>query len=543
MKLNIKKSISLILSIIMLVSVFSVVSFAGADPTDIQIITATNKADLENLDRDIPVVEIVGLGETLYKGLLAYDEENYQQIFAPTADMILKGIGLGGIELASGLINDDYDKVADALAKAVIPIFGDLKCDENGVPDPNTGIKDKNRAVKKSEYGYDNSYTFYYDWRLDMHTLSVMLDEYINKVLEVTGEKQVVLTAFSMGNCILTTYLYEYYYNNPDYASRNHIAACIYISGAMNGVACCGEPFSGNLSLDAESVMRMVSDIIVKDGITGALYTALEALYTAGFVKDITDFGNKIIDATMDKLVDAGAMDSLGTIPGFYALMSYDDYYRAEEFVFNTPEKREQYKGLIEKNRYYHECVQKINDEIIEDTINNGIKVGIISEYGYTMTPTSVDNDRMADGVITTECESFGATCAPVDGILGKDYVQAVDCICGNNHISPDLQIDASTCRFADITWFIKNIRHSSAAGYLKDLVDLIAYSEETVDVFTFADFPQFMIKKADDSGIEAQTAENVNPDEILPFEQTTFIARIIAFFKNLIAFFKNLVK
>ncbi len=539
-----KKIISVFLSVIMVLGIFSVSTFAFnsracASP---EIVTVSCEQDLRMLNKDIPVVHIVGFGETIYKGLLAYEEDDYQEIFAPSADMILNGVLFNIVDLAGGLIKKDYDKVASALSKAVVPVFGDLQCDENGVPNPNTGIKpsSKNNVYAKDEYGYDNSYDFKYDWRLDVHTLSQQLDEYINKVLEVTGAKQVALTAFSMGGCVLTTYLYEYYYNNPGYAERNHIAACVFISGAMNGVACCGEPFSGNLKLDAESLTRFMAENMLGDAVTSYVYRVLELLYSAGFIKNVTDYANELIEATMDKLVDAGGMDSLGTIPGFYALMSYEDYYIAEDYIFNTPEKREKYSALIEKNRYYHEEVQKINTDIIDSLIDDGINVGVIAEYGMTMTPTSMDNDRMADGVITTERESFGAVCSEVDGTLGEGYVQKNACPCNKNHISPDNQIDASAGYYSDITWFVKNIHHTADDDIFGDLVDLIIYSDEQINVFTYSEFSQFL-DASDEENLVPITEENAETE--VPFEETTLIARIINFFKAIIEFFKNLGK
>ena len=144
------------------------------------------------------------------------------------------------------------------------------------------------------------------------------------------------------------------------------------------------------------------------------------------------------------------------------------------------------------------------------------------------MLPVTADNDRMADGTIHTESTSFGATCSAVDGTLGDTYVQAVECVCGGNHISPDNQIDASTCKYPDVTWFAKNLKHSAADRYFADMIDLITYSENQVTVWTYPDMPQYMIHQLDLRLVPMNAA---NAGKVVPFDETTILGK---FFKDL---------
>ena len=137
----------------------------------------------------------------------------------------------------------------------------------------------------------------------------------------------------------------------------------------------------------------------------------------------------------------------------------------------------------------------------------------------------------MTDGTIGTAPESFGATCAHVDGTLGEGYKQAKECSCGKNHVSPDNQIDASTCAFPDITWFIKNAHHSEDRDLLSNLIDLAIYSEEQMTVWTYEDFPQFMLAEDEDTLV---TLTSDNAGEVVSFEDSTFVADIKAKFENL---------
>ncbi|NLX94094.1 MAG: hypothetical protein GXZ02_09665 [Clostridiales bacterium] len=541
MKIIQRRAISVFLAICIVAGAFSVMGYASNGYANPEIITVSSYDDLNNLNKNVPVVSVNGLGCSIYKGLLTSESESdYVQIWAPPTDVITEVVALHGVELAASLITEDYDKLGTVLCEAMLPLFGELACDSNGVPNPDTGIKPSERTVEPAlGYGYSERYQFEYDWRLDMHTIAAQLDEYINEVLEVNKADQVALTAMSMGSCILTTYLYEYYYTNPDYASRNHISAAVFVAGGMNGIAACGDPFSGNINIDSTSLMRMLAELWIKDDTMKVVYYMLELLYSAGLIDSVTDYANKVVDNTIDKLIDNGVLKTIGTIPGFYALMSESEYEACEAYIFNTDEKKAEFSGLLEKNRYYHDSVQSVNRNIIERLLDDGIKTAVIAQYGYTMAPITSDNNRMSDGVITTAAESFGATCAEVDGTLGDDYVQAVSCPCGKSHISADNQIDASTCAFADITWFAKNLRHTDSARFFANLIDLVVYADEQTNVFTYTEFPQFMVS-FDDETLEPLTAENAGPD-ILPYEQTTLISKLIEIIEMLINFIMSI--
>ena len=135
----------------------------------------------------------------------------------------------------------------------------------------------------------------------------------------------------------------------------------------------------------------------------------------------------------------------------------------------------------------------------------------------------------MTDGTIATDRESFGATCADVDGTLGEGYKQAKECVCGKNHVSADNQIDASTCRFPDITWFGKNLKHTCADNFIAELVNLIVYSDRQITVWDYAEYPQYLINL---NGEELVPLTKENAGEILPYEETTIMGRFIRRFK-----------
>jgi hypothetical protein len=155
--------------------------------------------------------------------------------------------------------------------------------------------------------------------------------------------------------------------------------------------------------------------------------------------------------------------------------------------------------------------------------LKNNLQFAVIAEYGCTIIPITSDNDRMSDGTILTASESFGATCAEVDGTLGEGYVQAKPCECGKSHISADNQIDASTCAFPDTTWFAKNVRHSEESKYVGELFNLIIYNDSQMTVWDYAEYPQYLIN-LDDNRLVPLTADNAG--EIVPYDETTILGR-----------------
>ena len=162
--------------------------------------------------------------------------------------------------------------------------------------------------------------------------------------------------------------------------------------------------------------------------------------------------------------------ESIGTMPGFWALVSAENYDDARAFAFPTPELQAEYAGLLEKlDRYHNEGSVKA-DELMRTAEAVTGKVGVVCGYGEYMPPVTADNTRQSDGVILTADESNGATCAPLGETLGEAYVQKV--ADGHDHISPDGIIDASTAFFPDNTWFIKYGGHSfSGAKALTDRI------------------------------------------------------------------------
>lgn len=481
-----KKLLAVLLCLLLGFSCFSVLAFAEEEQH-------TADAAFEELNRDIPLILVTGLGGQYHSGLLTETEEDDVRIWEPTMEIIEPVIKEYGFDLIKAILAKDYVAANAVIEKAAEGIFGPFSCDENGVPNPDTGKKEECTNELKDTNGYGSSYDFLFDWRLDIVTLADRLDAYVKQVMELTGSHKVAFAATSMGNSILMTYLYKYFYTNENYAETNHIHSAVFIAGTMNGVATCEDPFSANISLDEEAIVRYA------ECIAGGDVQIMRVLFSMGIFTPVLDY----VGTLMQGLVDNGLYDSientLATIPGFHALMSAERYEEVKDYIYDTPEKQAKFATILEAGDYFHHEVQPNHVNMIQKLLDSGIHAAIFAQYGYNLLPITSDNDRLSDGTIALENASFGATGADADGTLGVGYKQAIDCLCGKSHLSPDGQIDASTCAFADITWFGRDMFHVFDAALLAKVVDLVTYSEDQITVHTYEDLPQFLIRKGDE--------------------------------------------
>ena len=99
------------------------------------------------------------------------------------------------------------------------------------------------------------------------------------------------------------------------------------------------------------------------------------------------------------------------------------------------------------------------------------------------------------DGLVFIEVSSFGATCADYGKTFADDYKQAK--YPETNLISPDRQIDASTCLFPFNTWFIKGLDHAQQNEDYHKVLAAIAYGD--LDVGTDEEYPQYLMVSPED--------------------------------------------
>lgn len=102
-------------------------------------------------------------------------------------------------------------------------------------------------------------------------------------------------------------------------------------------------------------------------------------------------------------------IESYGTFPGYWSMVSIDDYDKAMETVFYGSDKAE-YTLLIDKIETYRNSVQLTFEATVESQKEKGIEFSNIVKYGLQTIPIAKISDVLSDATVTVNESGFGAT-------------------------------------------------------------------------------------------------------------------------------------
>ncbi len=420
----------------------------------------------------IPFVRICGDGEPLvdgsgkpilnYKGLLngGDDDGDNGEIIESVMNVIVPF-------LIDGLATDNWDPYYDALYKEISELFENSLLDENGEPEPGSGTTPQHHASterqlsrdwanKNGEYG-QWSYQFFYDWRLDPFVTADKLNVYIKKVKEVTGHEKVALVGSCIGTASVLAYLQKY--------GTDDVALFGFQFGTAGGAEILSNAISGNFNIDSGALDRFLKDCeaIGLFSLEEFLTSTIDLVLKAGVVDGIT---TAIKETLYEKLVEgvtsALALSTFYTFPSYWSTIETKDFETAKNYVFGPEgsEKRIKYAGLIEKIDNYDVKVRQQIPALLKQ-IEEESNVAVTAKYGLQIAPICKDPYAIGDQFSSLTNASFGATTSKIYNTLSDDYIAARVAEGKGKYISPDKQVDASTCAFPDSTWIIKGASHS----------------------------------------------------------------------------------
>lgn len=473
-----KKFLAILLSVILAFSL-SVSVFAQSESDECQC-------------GHIPVIFVTGFAYTeLVANAGTPEEYGAFGVESEAITQMIKGLIL---PLVSLIFTRDYDSFAHRLSADVMELFYDASCDENGVPkNPTVDIE---RFEPPTAEHYENDYfTFRYDWRKDIFDIAAELNDYIEETKRLTGHSKVAIRAESMGGAVTMTYLKAYGYDS--------VETVVMQSSAFDGISTISSLFVGDLTINPQSLVNYIGNFMEGNSPDMVFYRALY-LSLAGFAfNPIVGFLGGFIGNIDGIVYDECIKPLFGYIPGLWAFLTPEAYEEAKDFMLDE----EVNAVLIEKIDRYHYDVQGKRDEIIADAMENGVNFAILSNYGKGALPIGEESDSQSDFLIETKHTSLGATCAEYGKTLGDGYVQAIDD--GHNHLSPDGMIDASTCSFPEITWFVKDMVHTWYTDGYDEFVYKLIYTEGQETVHTFDEYPQFLVNNQETEALEPLTADN----------------------------------
>lgn len=453
--------------------------------------------------------------------------------------------------LVQGLLTNNFQPYYDALYKEVADLFDAVLLDKDGNPRNGTGIspdfRDQMDNNLRNNYrdwqGHYNlhNYEFWYDWRLDPLATADDLNTYIEGVKAVTGAPKVILAAHCVGSAVVMAYLSKYGTDSVYGLGLDGITA--------GGAEPLSKSISGQFQVDGAAINRLLYDLEALDYIevdsflneTVDLAVRSGALNSAKEVLKVTLY-NRIVEGATSSL----ALSTFYSCPMYWTCVLPEDYDVALEYVFGPEgsEKRQEYAGLIEKIQAYHDQVAVRIPELLQSVRDAGANVCVIAKYGWQIIPTGKGSDVVGDQIASVKCATFGATGSKVYGKLDDAYIAGQVSKGLGKYISPDLQVDASTCLFPDNTWFIKGPRHSNWT-LLEDAILCTVLSADhqlTVDDLSCT---QYIVLDNDTGAWEPMTMDNCNTyhwDAAAdPDAKVSFIQRIRAYFQSLKTWLQSL--
>ncbi|MBR5262966.1 MAG: hypothetical protein IKV49_04000 [Clostridia bacterium] len=392
------------------------------------------------------------------------------------------------------LVSRDFDYFAHRLSADVMELFYDASCDENGNPkNPTVDIERFNPPT--AEHYKDDYFTFRYDWRKDVFDIAAELNDYIEETKRLTGHDKVAIRAESMGGAVTMTYLQAYGYDS--------VETVVMQSSAFDGISTITSLFLGDLTIDSQSLINYIGNFMEGNSPDMVFYRALYLSLAKFIFNPVVALLGAFIGSIDEIVYDECIKPLFGYIPGVWTFVTGEAYEDAKAFMLDE----EVNAVLIKKIDRYHYEVQDKCEEIIADAMANGVNFAIISNYGKGALPLGEDSTMQSDFLIETAHTSLGATCSDYGVTLGEGYTQAVND--GHNHLSPDGMIDASTCAFPEITWFIKDMVHTWYTDGYDEFVYKLIYTEGQETIYTYAEYPQFMVNNQQTEALEPLTAEN----------------------------------
>ena len=517
----------------------------------------------------LPIIYIRGNGDGLYypdgtlcvaqlEDLFADDGKDEGEGDGITKDKIVETVvNILKPFVLEGMIFDKWDNYGKAVYEELKPLFPDSALDYNGNAQNGTGVHPETMAnsiaASKSAHNYNvnGQYAFAYDWRLSPYDHVDRLHEYILQVLSVTGKKQVSMYARCMGGSILSAYLERY-------GELKLVKNVIFCDVLSNEATIISKAFSGQIEFDAKMVERYAGQLDFcgkyDEGVGFAFSDVLNEIVTKtiDFFNQIsvTDKALDEVEVLYEKLYKALVpalchATGMATQVNYWTEVAEADMDAALNLLYGEEgsELRTKYAGLIDKILYYREHVSSDLDGFYKKLDEYGVHYGFVAKYGFLNAPFTKDADLLSDALASLKHVAYGATTAPVGKTLSEDYLSKVPAD-KLKYISPDKQVDLSTCIQPDRTWILKNAHHDEIDSLEPIIWEFLNGTNETVDTVTSGS--QFMVFNYETLKASTMTADNCADYEFIerPEEEPTTETRVVSFmrfFTMIIEFFTRL--
>lgn len=457
----------------------------------VSLIPAVHADEVKN---DNPTVLVPGF----LQSYMFIEDENgdRENLFPPEAKNIIVRIMQdlhNFLPALFGLLWGDFENFGYTLGTGIYPVAGELACNPDGssvndikhysnapedsnaasiIEQVENGKRDMVQFEYLIEYVEENKFTdisnlfvFEYDSRMDSIQLAKELRDYIKSVKQYTGADRVNVFTISYGGLIAATYLY-YYMNDRD------TDKIVLSDPALGGTNFPAQVFNSSVDLPLSTLVDFV-EYLLGSG------TQIYRLLQNAEAENINVLMNAATSAMGEIMVNWGSVWTLCT----------PELYTEYKSKLLDSEKN---AAIIERNDIIHYEIMPAMKETFEKVKSLGSEVSIIAGMGNEI---CLGGDVNSDILLPTNGIT-GATCADI-GERFEDGYKAKGTYCRNsshNHVSPSMQIDASTAFLPENTWFIEG--HYHAMYYTEDytlfLIGKLLFTDEIKDVHSDSEYPQF---------------------------------------------------
>ncbi len=464
-----KKLLSIILCAVIIFSGCGVSAFAARD--------------------DCPIILISGfMCSQLFTD---FGEENQEKIWGISAQSVTEKIKddiTGFLRSFGGAATGGLEQFGERVGKGAAQVLEKLECEPDGSSVfpvehyPNDPALNNVAYMLKNaeEYLYERNFCEYmagktdpsrlfcyqYDSRMDAVILAEELSNFIEEVKAYTGAQKVKLFALSYGGLIVSTYLTLYGSENVDRA--------VLSVPALGGTNIPERIFTGNVELAEKSIITFV-----ETALSGA------ANFSRIFDEDRAVWLDRFASAMCSGLTDI--IKNWGSI---WCLSSQDTYESLKNEILDQSENGE----LIKRIDIIHNEVMPNLAETFEKCRASGTGISIICGTGSQL---ALGGDLNGDVVLPASGVS-GALTAPLGKRFPDGYTGACTA-CNNpehNHVSPSMEIDASTAYLPENTWFVEGHYHGQYfyEEYTRSLVTKLLLTDDLKDVHSDNEYPQFAV-------------------------------------------------
>lgn len=458
--MKMKKIISALLVLAMMLSVFPVAAFAEEAP-------ALTTGHIEDFDTETPVILVHGMSQNdTYmldeNGNRIPDDNGYVTGWPLEID-IMALVKEALPELLLSIITRKDCGLSEAMRQGAYNALYVLHKDNEGkyltdveVPCYECPMSELDPAVKEAYYGFlpvqelgeiigeDNLYYFGYDSFGDVIYETEKLHNYIyNVVMKQTGAEKVKICYISLGGTIAVNH-FETYPEDLDIIDK-----VVFIAPAIDGSNIIGDLLTNNLSV-------FYDDNVLYEELLVSLMGDSPLTYLLNMVLRILP--DDVLKSALGSLAEGVADVGVRRTTIMWALCPTAYYQEAKEKWLSDPE----YSVILEKVEHFMKARANF-EKNLRTLQSKGTEVMNVCCYDVPLVALCKDYKvTNADRVIHAASPAMGTTFANLGETLGTGY-KAKGTYCSNpehNHLSPDGVVDATTGLLPCTTWFFKGQPH-----------------------------------------------------------------------------------